>query len=54
MYTEIIISSEKKMTKHIFSNGHALVIGVAAYSPYADNLDCTLDDAKGIAGYHQR
>ncbi|MCI5125400.1 MAG: hypothetical protein D3925_13235, partial [Candidatus Electrothrix sp. AR5] len=32
-----------------FSNSHALVIGVSSYSPYANDLPCALEDAKGLA-----
>ncbi|MCI5130184.1 MAG: caspase family protein [Candidatus Electrothrix sp. EH2] len=38
------------MNKHLFSNGHALIIGVKTYSPHLKDLSCTLKDAEGLAG----
>ncbi len=47
---EKLIKAIPDMNKHIFSNGHALIIGVQTYSSPLGDLPCTLEDAKGLAG----
>lgn len=46
---EKLIKALPDMNKHVFSKGHALIIGVQNYAPYLGNLPCTLEDAKGLA-----
>ncbi len=47
---EKLIKVLPDMSKHTFSKGHALIIGVQTYSSPLGNLPCTLEDAKGLAG----
>ncbi|MCI5194566.1 MAG: hypothetical protein D3915_15880 [Candidatus Electrothrix sp. AU1_5] len=47
---EKLIKVLSDMNKHIFSNGHALIIGVQTYLSPLGDLPCTLEDAKGLAG----
>ncbi|MCI5123195.1 MAG: hypothetical protein D3925_01640 [Candidatus Electrothrix sp. AR5] len=47
---EKLIKAIPDMNKNIFSNGHALIIGVQTYSSPLGDLPCTLEDAKGLAG----
>ncbi|MCI5119974.1 MAG: caspase family protein, partial [Candidatus Electrothrix sp. AUS4] len=45
-----LIKAIPDTNKNIFSNGHALIIGVKNYSPPLENLPCTIEDATGLAG----